>query len=381
MRGEASRKLPIILQAQTLGGRPDLDTVAEGNVDFRRGDLSIAADRLSYEQADDLAVARGSVRIESRRQHLHRPRVAAQGAALRGLLPRARVSSSIAAGAGGTAARVDFLDEQRAIATDATYSSCPADGSGGPAWLLTTDRLSIDFANNEGVAKDGVLRFYGVPILAAPRMSFPLTDERKSGWLPPSMGLDSKSGLQVSIPYYWNIAPNRDATFTPEISTRRGPSLASEFRYLEPTYSGEAKLDLLPYDHLTGTTRYALSGAHDSDFGNDLLLKMRLLRVSDNDYWKDFPGDVTSLTPRLLPTDFQLSRPFGDWTTYARLQRWQVLQTVDPTTRIAPYQRSPQIGGAATPAASSARALETGFEGEFNRFTNCRPTRRSCRDG
>ena len=72
---------------------------------------------------------------------------------------------------------------------------------------------------------------------------------------------------------------------------------------------------------------------------------MRVLRVSDDDYWKDFPGDVTSLTPRLLATDFQLSRPFGDWNTYARLQRWQVLQTVDPTTRIeAPYERTPQLG-------------------------------------
>ena len=368
VRGEASRKLPIFLSAQKLSGRPDLNAVAEGNVEFRRGGMVMTADRVTYDQPDDLVVANGSVRISRDGNVYTGPELQLHVQRFEGffLEPTYHFNRT---GAGGSASRVDFLDEQRAVASKATYSSCLADGSGGPAWILTTDRVSFDFANNEGVAEGGVLRFYGVPILAAPRMSFPLSDARKSGWLPPSFGLDSKSGLQVSIPYYWNIAPNRDATFTPEVSTRRGPSLASEFRYLEPSYSGEAKLDLLPYDRATGTTRYALSGMHDSDFGNDLLLKMRLLRVSDNDYWKDFPSDVTSLTPRLLATDFQLSRPFGDWTTYARLQRWQVLQTADAATRIeAPYERSPQIG--TRYARRVGGGFEIGFEGEFNRFTN-----------
>ena len=368
VRGEASRKLPIILRAQTLSGRPDLDTVAEGEAEFRRGGMVIRADRLSYDQPDDLAVARGSVRISRDGNVYTGPELQLHVQRFEGffLKPTYHFSRT---GAGGTAARVDFIDDQRAVATDATYTSCPADGSGGPAWLLTADRVNLDFGTNEGVAEGGVLRFLGVPILAAPRMSFPLTDARKSGWLPPSLGLDTKSGLQVSIPYYWNIAPNRDATFTPEISTRRGPSLASEFRYLEPSYSGEAKLDLLPYDRSTGTTRYAVSGTHDSDFGNELLLKMRLLRVSDNDYWKDFPDDITSLTPRLLATDFNLTRPWGDWTTYLRVQRWQVLQTEDPTTRIeAPYERTPQLG--ARYSGRIGAGFEIGFEGEFNRFTN-----------
>ncbi|MEP7295308.1 MAG: LPS assembly protein LptD [Burkholderiales bacterium] len=368
VRGEASRKLPIILRAQTVSGRPDLQTVAEGNAEFRRGGMVIRADRLSYDQPEDLAVANGSVRISRDGNVYTGPELQLHVQRFEGFFLKPTYYFN-RTGAGGTAARVDFLDEQRAVAIDASYTSCPADGSGGPAWVLTTDRVNFDFASNTGVAEGGVLRFYGVPILGAPRLSFPLNDERKSGWLPPSFGLDTKSGLQVSIPYYWNIAPNRDATFTPEISTRRGPSLGSEFRYLEPGYSGEAKLDLLPYDRTTSTTRYAASGMHDSDFGNELLLKMRLLRVSDNNYWKDFPGDVGSLTPRLLATDFNLTRPFGDWSTYLRVQRWQVLQTDDPTTRIeAPYERTPQIG--ARYAARVGAGFEIGFEGEFNRFTN-----------
>ena len=366
--GEASRKLPIILRAQSVSGRPDLDTLAEGNAEFRRGRTTISTDRLSYDQPEDLAIARGNVRISRDGNTYTGPELQLKVQRFEGFFvgPTYHFDRT---GAGGTAQRVDFLDEQRAVATAATYTSCPADGSGGPAWLLTTDSVSLDFATNEGVAEGGVLRFLGVPILAAPRMSFPLTDDRKSGWLPPSIGLDTKSGLQVSIPYYWNIAPNRDATFTPEISTRRGASLESEFRYLEPDYGGLARLNLMPRDRLTGTTRYALTGAHDSDFGNDLRLQMRLLRVSDNDDWKDFPRDVASLTPRLLASDFQIVRPFGEWTGYARVQRWQVLQTEDVASRIeAPYERTPQIG--ARYSRRIGAGFEIGFEGEFNRFTN-----------
>ena len=367
-RGDEARKLPIVLRARSLSGRPGLDTVAEGDAEFRRGGLVIRADRLSYDQPEDLAIARGNVRIRRDGNLYTGPELQLKVQRFEGffLKPTYHFDRT---GAGGSAQRVDFLDEQRAVAIGATYTSCPADGSGGPDWLLSTDRVSFDFANNEGVAEGGVLRFYGVPILAAPRLSFPLTDARKSGWLPPSFGLDTKSGLQVSIPYYWNIAPNRDATFTPEISTRRGASLASEFRYLEPRNSGTVKLNLTPYDRLTDTTRYALTGTQEADLGNALRLQMQVLRVSDNDYWKDFPRDVASLTPRLLASDLQLTRPWGDWSGYARVQKWQVLQTVDPASRIeAPYERAPQLG--ARYAGRVGAGFEITFEGEFNRFTN-----------
>ena len=368
-RGDAARRLPIILNAQTLTGSPELEAVAEGNAEFRRGGMKISADKLRYEQADDLATALGNVRISRDGNVYTGPELQLKVQRFEGffLNPTYHFART---GAGGVAERIDFLDEQRVVATTANYTSCPVDGSGDPAWLLTTTKVNLDFGTNTGVAEGAVLRFYGVPILAAPRLSFPLSDERKSGWLPPNMGLDSKSGFQFSMPYYWNIAPNRDATITPEISTRRGPSVEGEFRYLEPGYGGDVKLNLMPNDRVTGTSRYALAAGHNSDFGNDLLLKMRVLRVSDDDYWKDFPRDVSSsLTPRLLASDFQISRPFGDWRTYARVQKWQVLQTLDPVTRIdAPYERAPQIG--ARYAGRIGPGLELGFETEFNRFTN-----------
>ena len=160
---------------------------------------------------------------QPRRQRLHRPRAAAASCSA------SRASSSQPTyhfgrtGAGGHAERIDFLDEQRAVALRrdlyqlpaSTTRSMPRAAMSIRRGNCSTRRLRIDFEANEGIAEGAVLRFYGVPILAAPVLSFPLTDARKSGWLPPSIALDSHSGLQVAAPYYWNIAPNRDATLTP----------------------------------------------------------------------------------------------------------------------------------------------------------------------
>ena len=236
-------------------------------------------------------------------------------------------------------------------------------------WILKARELRIDNEANEGIAKGAVLRFYGVPILASPVLSFPLNEERKSGFLPPSIGIDSRSGVQLAIPYYWNIAPDRDATFGFSESVRRGPAVDAEFRYLEPGYAGEAGVKLMPHDSTAGRSRYALRLDHAGSLPFNAYAQLRVRRVSDDDYWKDFPSELRTTTPRLLQTDLVVSRPFGDWSTYARVERWQVLQTTDPTTRIdSPYERTPQIG--ARYSAPWGGGFEVAFESEFNRFSN-----------
>jgi LPS-assembly protein len=364
-RGEAASRSPIILRANELRGRPDLETVAEGDAEFRRGGLSIRADLLSYDHADDLALARGHVRVSQGGNVYSGPELQLHVQRFEGFFLNPSYTFG-RTGAGGTAQRFDFLDDQRAVATGATYSSCPKDENGEQAWVLSTARVKMDFEANEGIAEGAVLSFLGVPILGAPVLSFPLTDARKSGWLPPSINLDSKSGLQVSVPYYWDIAPNRDATITPELSAKRGVGAELEFRYLEPHYEGTMRTHVIPYDRLADRSRYALDLAHDSVLPGDGLVGLRVLRVSDDDYWKDFPRSVPSLTPRLLASDLQASRRFGDLTVYGRVQGWQVLQ--DPAARIdAPYERAPQVGARWL---HRGGGFEVGFEGELNRFVD-----------
>jgi LPS-assembly protein len=368
-RGDAARQLPIVLRARELRARPDLDAEASGEVEFRRGAVVIHADRLSYDHAEDLARATGNVVVSRDGNVFSGPELQLQVERFEGFF-RAPTYRFARTGAGGKASRVEFIDDQRARALDATYSSCTADDPDQePVWIIQTRELRIDNETNEGVARDAVLRFYGVPLLASPVLSFPLSDARKSGFLPPSFGLDSRSGFQAAIPYYWNIAPNRDATFTLSQSTRRGPALQTEFRYLEPRFAGEVDYKIMPRDTEGDRSRYSLRFDHEGLLPYDAFAQLKLLRVSDDDYWKDFPSELRTSTPRLLPTDFLVTRPFGDWSGYARAMRWQVLQTDDPTTRIdSPYERAPQVG--ARYAMPWRNGIQIAFETEFNRFSN-----------
>jgi LPS-assembly protein len=375
--GDAAQRLPIVLRANSLSGRPDIEAVAEGDVEFRRGALVIRADRLSYDASEDLARASGHVRVRREGAIYSGPELQLRVQRFEGFFLKPEYEF-LRLQSGGRAERVDFIDSSRSVATQAIYTSCPRDGSGDPAWVLRTDRVRMDFDANEGVAEGAVLRFLGTPILALPSLSFPLTDARKSGWLPPSFNIDSRSGLEVSAPYYWNIAPNRDATFTPRLITRRGAGVVGEFRYLEPAFNGTLNLDLLPQDALLKRERHALSWLHQGEVGNVRYLA-DVQRVSDDGWWRDFPNAQRGFTPRLLPTrlgaEYDVKLPHGEALLYARTQHWQVLQGSADLV-LSPYQRSPQVG--ARGSGQLGAGLVWAAESEFNQFTL--PTRASLAD-
>ena len=380
-RGDAARRLPIVLRAREIRSQPDLETVAEGEVEFRRGGLVIRADRLSYDSPSDLASARGGVDIQREGQRYRGPELQLRVQRFEGFFLEPEFEF-LELGAGGRADRIDFLDSSRSRATNASYTSCRRDGTIDPDWVLSARSVQLDLETNTGVAEGAVLRFLGLPIIALPTLSFPLGDTRKSGWLPPSVGIDNRSGVEVSVPYYWNIAPNRDATLAPRIITRRGLGLDGEFRYLEPTLGGTLQVEALPDDRVARRSRHALSWTHEGRLPAGLGYRAELLRVSDDDWWKDFPDGARSLTPRLLAQRLALERPFTlgagarvEGLAYARAQQWQVLQAAEAPIA-SPYQRSPQLG---LTLRGAAAGWQFGVEGEYNRFTL--PDRDVSRDG
>jgi LPS-assembly protein len=367
-KGEAAKQLPIVLRADRITGRPDLDVLADGSAEFRRAGLVLKADRLSYDSPEDLARATGHVRISNGGVIYSGPELQLRVQRFEGFFLQPEFDFH-ELGAGGRADRIDFIDSTRSLATRAQYTSCPRDGPDEPAWLLRADTVRLDLEANEGLASGAVLRFQGLPILALPLLSFPLSDERKSGWLPPSFDTDNRSGIELSAPYYWNIAPNRDATFTPRILTRRGLGLNTELRYLEPGYEGTAAVDWLPSDKLAGTSRHAMQWAHEAHQPDGLRYGANVVRVSDDQWWKDFPSPFRSFTPRLLPlrafVEQAFDSPGGNGLVYARAVQWQVLQGSDSTV-VSPYERTPQVGLQIT-----GRRLGFGFglETEYNRFS------------
>ncbi|MDM4766973.1 LPS assembly protein LptD [Pelomonas sp. SE-A7] len=374
----------VVLGARKLESRLDQEATAEGDAELRYGELLLKADKLSYLEPRDEARATGHVEV-SRAGNVFR------GSELQLFVQRFEgefLDPSYffsLTGGGGKAARLRFLGEQKVLAEGGTYSSCPAGEDGQePAWELRTTRLRMDFEANEGIASGAVLRFYGVPILAAPTISFALGSARKSGWLPPNIGLDNRSGFELGLPYYWNIAPQHDATFTPFVMTRRGAGVDSEFRYLEPQHNGVLNLAWLPSDRVANRARWALDLAQQGEVGRDWRYQIRSERVSDDEYWKDLPKRLHSQTPRLLATDLRfgrtVQRDWGEAQAYARVQSWQALQGADPLSRYeTPYQRLPQVGLRLTSEADDAvmagfrpwgrRArLEGSLELEYNRF-------------
>lgn len=356
------------IEAQKIQSTPDRQTVAEGNAELRREDATIQADTLTYDQATAIARAVGSVVVKKKGDTYKGPLLQIKLDTYEGffLSPTYVLGQT---GAAGSAERIDFLSKDRAVGLQATYSTCTPDNLNQLDWVISAKRLTVDFTKNEGLAEGAVLRFLGVPILATPVISFPLTSERKTGWLPPSIEIDSRSGLQLSVPFYWNIAPNMDATLAPELITRRGTGLNSEFRYLEPGYQGTVKLNWLGSDKLAGTSRYGLNLKHTGSPRVNTQMDLQVMRVSDDDYWKDFPKGVGSLTPRLLMSDLGVNHLGSQWITYARLQSWQVLQSVVSGEDLdAPYQRTPQLGARTQRFWDNGLRLD--FEGEFNHFNS-----------
>ncbi len=365
---EPQRRGPIVLQARSLESRPDRGAEAEGDVEFRQGGLVIRADRIRYNNLDDRARAEGQVRISR------------DGAVYSGSLLELTLGSFEGyfldprfelplLGAAGSASRIDFLGEHRSRASNANYTSCPIPADGEPDWLLKAREVTLDFERNEGIAEGAQLRFLGVPILALPALSFPIDDTRKSGWLPPSINIDNRSGLGISVPWYWNIAPNYDATLAPRLITRRGFGLDTEFRYLQPSFEGAVRFDAVPNDQVARRSRGALQWQHGGTLARGLRIETDVVRVSDQAWWKDFPDSSRSFTPRLLSARLALEQAFetlgGEGLAYARVQQWQVLQDEESFVE-APYERSPQIG-----LAWRARrgGFEWALESEFNRFT------------
>ena len=359
---ESGQETPAFVEADRLEGKPGNQIEASGNAVLRKRGQSIRADRLLYFQDTRELDAQGSVVVEQDGNTMSGPYLKLNLDTNVGVMekPTFYLAENDAR---GSADVLNFHDKKHSTLDNATYTTCPADNED---WLLKMGRLEIDRDRQIGVAHQARVEFMGLPILYSPWMDFPLDDRRKSGFLAPVFGGTTRGGSELTLPYYWNIAPNLDATLAPRVMVKRGLQLNNEFRYLEPNYVGELHLDVLPNDRVAGRSRTRVGVLHNQTIADGLSGYLNLNGVSDDNYYRDLADSVSSTSQANLVQEGKLNYVADWWNAALRLQRYQTLQ--DPAAPIAvPYKRLPQL---TVNAQQSYSATSLAFAGEFVDFVH-----------
>ncbi len=361
--------------ADRVTGINEVELVAEGNADLRKQGKRLTADKLTFWETDAEVEAVGNVRLTQEQDLIEGPYLRLKTEQETGyfdqpsyrlkrkskqpkvpelfdqvvypgeqsLIPSPELGRY--ASGSGKATRLDFEGEDKYRLTDATYSTCEAPTGTQPDWYARASSFELNYVDEEGVGRNSSVYFQNVPILYSPWLSFSLNGKRRSGLLAPSFGSSTLGGLQYAQPYYWNIAPNRDATIKPNIMSKRGLLLAGEFRYLEPLYSGTVSAQYLPNDKITGTSRDAFSLIHAHNFGGGFNGSLNLNAVSDYRFFGDLGNSIGAVAQTNLLRQGVLSYGSTWWSASLMAQAYQTLQDplVDPQKLNEPYRRLPQL--------------------------------------
>lgn len=382
----AGEPLPNFLSADRIHGRNDVEMIAEGAAELRKVGTNLSADKLTYWHLDDEVEALGNVRLErdgdvftgpqlkmrveenvgvfeQPSYSLRRTKIV-KGAPVPDALGELAPARQTVVASHGEAERLEFRGENRYRASNATYSTC---APGRRDWYAAAGELDLDYNREVAESRDGKLVFMGVPILYSPWLSFSLNDGRKSGFLPPTFGTTNTSGTEISLPWYWNIAPNVDATLTPRVMGKRGTQVNAETRYLDYAYNGVTRVEYLPSDRLYGKSRFGYSVVHNHALGRGFAGALNLNGVSDDTYFRDLSSPTANLSQNYLLRQGTLTYGAAWWSASLIAQRYQVLQDPSLPPVAEPYRRTPQVNLAANRFDLPAGGVFN-FTGEYVRF-------------
>lgn len=235
----------------------------------------------------------------------------------------------------GDAEAVLFEGQSKKRLKNARYTTCEA---GVDDWYIKANEIKLDDFTQSGTAKHARVEFKGVPLLYSPLMSFSFNNERKSGLLAPTVGSTSRSGFETLLPYYFNIAPDKDATVGLRYLSKRGMQAQGVFRYLGENYSGTDSIEYLHNDDLTGEQRYFANINHSHLLGNGWSAGYNIEKVSDDEYFSDMSTRIISTSRVNLPQAGRVDYVGDVWRFNGLIQKYQ---TLDETSY--PYERLPQL--------------------------------------
>jgi LPS-assembly protein len=360
--GPGSDRDAVYLRADLLEGESEKWVQSSGKVELRTRRQTVLADWLHYDLVTEEVWAKGNVLMRRGADWISGPEAKFKRGDETGFFhqPEFHIGDNASR---GDAKDLLFVGENRYELKDFRYTTCVA---GNDDWYLTSREVDLDRSRLVGTARNASIIFKGVSILYSPYLDFPLSNERKSGFLTPLFGSTSSRGIEMSIPYYLNLAPNYDATLTPRVMTRRGLQINGQARYLFPDIAGEADAEVLP-DRVTGTNRYALSWKHNQNFSSlpGLAGYVNMQKVSDDAYFTDLSDRIVVTSQSTLPREAGLVYNRGPFSLLTRIQKFQTLQ--DPANPITPpYFREPQLLMTMSPV--EWKGLDFQASGEFVRF-------------
>ena len=310
-----------------------------GNAVISRDSQQITADGIDYDQSDDNAALRGNVKYWDETLFLKSETANLKLDNGSGVFNNANYILVDSRGKGN--AEKLFVDIGKLTELEKVkYTTCTQEEK---FWHLTADKISLNHEENWGKARNVLVKVKNIPIFYTPYMSFPLSKERKSGFLTPGYGVTNRNGVEFRTPYYWNISPNMDATLTPRFITDAGLMAMGEYRYLFPHSSGEIDFEYLPSDsNREDNHRNLFYITHQQSFADTGGFFFTYNRVSDKFYFEDFGSQLSNTSTRFLERRADVFYRAKDWNITTRVQDYQTVdRSIAVTSR--PYKRLPQI--------------------------------------
>ncbi|MEM7254224.1 MAG: LPS assembly protein LptD [Pseudomonadota bacterium] len=309
-----------------------------GDVHILRSQSLLTADKVTYDEPNEELLAEGNaqywengfyVASDAATVDIQNDRIDTEGVSFLDEGSHGR----------GDAKRIQLFGSDLVKGQDIRYTTCLP---GNSDWVLQARNLDLNYETDVGTARDVKLFFKDVPIFYFPYVDFPLTDARKSGFLIPSARLSGPAGLELLIPYYFNIAPNHDATLTARLTSRRGPIVRGEYRYLQPWGRGEAKVEIVPDDLERGGSRGLFGFRHRGRFAPGWTAELDYNHVSDRDYFGELGDSLNLASTTHLRRRANVLYRAKHWSIRSRLESFQ---TVDDTIAAEdrPYERLPQL--------------------------------------
>jgi len=332
----------ILIEGDSLESILDRKLRASGNALISKGNQSITADFIEYDQISEELYAKGQITITT-------PDLELKGSELE--MSLAENTGSIANGSfvaninentpsrfnkelRGTATKIFLEGEDKKKLENAKVTTCDA---GQNEWFITSDETIIDQSSGNIKAKHATLTLKGVPIMYSPYVDFSTTSQRKSGWLLPTAGSTTTSGFETSIPYYFNLSPTHDATLTSRYMEKRGLQFDGEFRYLSKNYKGTSEIQYLNKDRDADIdNRYLLDIKHQHNFGNGFsgTVEYEKVKSNDNNYFADMSTSIAVTSQVSLRQtahlDYKKTDDSSDIEGSLKVQEFQNLTSASP---------------------------------------------------